>query len=52
MFPEHVGERFIGELLNGCHPVAPKLLQLVESVVVEGDQLAHALSAPREMRIQ
>src|SRR5713226_4413208 len=43
---EQIGERFVGQFLNRRHPVAPKLLQLVEGVVVEGDQLAHASSAP------
>jgi hypothetical protein len=38
---EHVGKRFIRQFLKRRHPVAPELLQLVESVVIEGDQLAH-----------
>jgi hypothetical protein len=46
MFPEQIGERLVRQLLNGCHPVARKLLQLVGSIVVEGDQFTHALSAP------
>ena len=39
---KHVGERFVRQLLDRRHPVATKLLQLVEGVVVEVDQLAHA----------
>jgi hypothetical protein len=46
MLPEQIGERLVGQFLNSCHPVARKLLQLVERIVVEGDQFAHALSAP------
>ena len=41
MLLQDVGERFVGQFLNGRHPVAPELLQFVERVVVEGDQLAH-----------
>ncbi len=46
MLPEQIGECFIRQLLDRRHPVASKLLQLVEGVVVEVDQLAHALSVP------
>jgi hypothetical protein len=41
MLLENIGESFVRQFLNGRHPVAPQLLQLVESIVVEGDQLAH-----------
>ena len=41
MFPEQIGECFVRQLLDGRHAVARQLLQLVESVVIEGDQLAH-----------
>jgi hypothetical protein len=41
VFPEQVGERFVGQFLKGRHPVAGKLRQLMKGVVVEGDQLAH-----------
>ncbi len=41
MLLEQVGECFVGQFLKGRHPVAPQLLQLVECVVIEGDQLAH-----------
>ena len=46
MLPEQIGECFVRQFLNGAHPVARQLLQLVESIIVEGDQLAHALPAP------
>ena len=46
VLPEQVGEGFIRQFLNRCHPVARKLLQLVERVVVEGDQFAQLPSAP------
>jgi hypothetical protein len=48
VLPEQVGERLIRQFLKGRHPVAAELLQLVESVVVEGDQFAQLglLSAP------
>jgi PAS domain S-box-containing protein len=42
VLPEQIGEGFVREFLNGPHPVARQLLQLVEGVVVEVDQLAHA----------
>ncbi len=45
VFFEHVGESFIGQFLDRRHPVAPKLRQFVESVVVEGDQFTHGLPA-------
>ncbi len=41
MFPEQIGERFVRQFLNGRHPVARELFQLVERVVVEGDQFTH-----------
>jgi hypothetical protein len=43
MLPQEVGERFVRQFLKGRRSVARQLLQLVESIVVEGDQLAHAL---------
>jgi hypothetical protein len=46
VFLEHNGERLVRQFLKGRHPVARQLLQLVVSIVVEGDQLAHASSAP------
>jgi hypothetical protein len=46
VFPEHIGKCFVRQFLNGRHPVAPQLLQLVEGVVVEGDQLAHVWPVP------
>ncbi len=50
MFLQQVGERFVGQFLNRRHPVARKLLKLVEGVVVEGNQLAQAWSVPRGQR--
>src|SRR5258708_15479892 len=54
VLPEQIGEGLVRQLLDGRHPVAAELLQLVESVVVEGDQLAHACSLrqpePRQNR--
>jgi hypothetical protein len=41
MFPEQIGEGLIGQFLKGPHSVAPELLQLVERLVIEGDQFAH-----------
>ena len=41
MLFEQVGERFVRQFLKARHPVASKLLQLVEGVVVKGDQFAH-----------
>jgi hypothetical protein len=52
MLPEQIGERLVRQLLDGSHPVARELLQLAESVVVEGDQFAHALSAPNSACLQ
>ena len=46
MFSEKIGEGFVRQFLDGRHPVAPQLLQFVESIVVEGDQFAHVFSAP------
>jgi len=34
---EQVGEGFIRQFLDGCHSITGKLLQLVESVVIEVD---------------
>ena len=41
MFLQEIGEGFVCQLLNSAHPVACELLQLVERVVIEGDQFAH-----------
>ena len=38
---EQIGEGFVGQFLNIRHPVARQLLQLVECVIVKGDQFAH-----------
>ena len=46
MLLEQVGEGLVGELLQGRHPVAAKLLQLVECVVVKLDQLAQFALPP------
>jgi hypothetical protein len=43
---QQIGEGFVRQLLNSRHPVAPKLLQFVEGVVVKGDQFAHDRSLP------
>jgi hypothetical protein len=39
---QEVGKGFVGQFLDGRHPVARGLLELVERFVVEGDQLAQA----------
>jgi hypothetical protein len=41
VLPEQIGKGFVRQLLKIRHPVARELLQLVESVVVKGDQFAH-----------
>lgn len=41
MLFQDVGESLVRQFLNRRHPVAPKLGQLVERVVVEGDQFTH-----------
>ena len=41
---EQVGKGFVGQFLKRPHPVACKLGQLVERVIVEGDQFAQARS--------
>ena len=51
MLPEQVGEGFIRQFLNRCHSVAPKLLQLVEGIVVEGDQFAHPCLFPARWKL-
>ena len=51
MFLEQIGERFVRQFLKGRHPVARELRQLVESVVVEGDQLAHDCLPPASPRM-
>jgi hypothetical protein len=38
--------------MHRCHPVAPELGQLVERIVIEGDQFAQASSAPESWRIE
>ena len=40
MLPEQIGKCFIRQFLQGPHPVAPELCQLVVGIVVEGDQFA------------
>ena len=45
MFLQNIGKSFIGQILNCRHPIAPKLGQLVERVIVEGDQFSHAADA-------
>jgi hypothetical protein len=50
---QDVGERFVGQFLNGRHPVAPELLQFVEGFVIEGDQFAHRFLLLRRLtRVQ
>ena len=46
MLFEHICKCFVGQFLNCRHPVASKLFELVECVVVEGDQFAQVSSAP------
>jgi len=46
VLPEQVGKGFVRQFLKGPHPVARKLGELVERVVVEGDQFAQLQSAP------
>lgn len=46
MLGEQIGEGLIGQLLQIGHAVAPKLRQLGERVVIEGDQLAHKKENP------
>jgi hypothetical protein len=41
VLPEQIGERFVGQFLDRRHAVAPQLGQLVERVLVEGDQFPH-----------
>ena len=50
MLPEQIGKGFVGQFLKCPHPVARKLGQLVERVVVEGDQFAQARSTPAVRR--
>jgi hypothetical protein len=45
VFLEHVGEGFVSQVLNRRHPVASKLGQLGERVLVKRDQFAHAASS-------
>ena len=48
MLPEQVGKGFVGQFLKGPHPVACKLGELVERVVVEGNQFAqNAINSSR-----
>jgi hypothetical protein len=44
MLLEEIGERLVRQFLKRRHPVARELLELVERIVVEGDQFAHASS--------
>ena len=46
VLPQQVGKGLVGQFLKRRHPVARKLGELVERVVVEGDQFAQASSAP------
>jgi len=46
---KHIRKGLVGQFLNRRHPVAAKLGQLVERVVVEGDQFAQASSSPGEV---
>ena len=46
MLLEQVGKGLVGQLLKCRHPVAPKLGELVERVVVEGDQFAQTETTP------
>jgi len=46
VLPEQVGKGLVRQFLNGPHPVARKLRELVQRVVVEGDQFAQVQSAP------
>ena len=46
MFPEQVRKGFVGQFLKCRHPVTRKLGELVERVVVEGDQFAQSVTTP------
>jgi len=41
MLPEQVAKGFVSQFLKIRHPVARELLELVESIIIEGDQFAH-----------
>ena len=45
MLLEQVGKGLVGQFLKCRHPVAAKLGQLVEGVVVEGDQFAQTVTS-------
>jgi hypothetical protein len=44
VFFQYVGEGFVCQFLDRRHAIASKLLELVEGVIVESNQLAHALA--------
>jgi hypothetical protein len=48
---EQVGKSLIRQFLKGPHPVARKLGELVEGVLVEGDQFAQTRSTPAVERM-
>lgn len=41
MLSKQVGKGFVGQFLEGPHSVAGELPQLVERIVVKGDQFTH-----------
>jgi hypothetical protein len=43
---EQVRKGFVGQFLKCRHPVAPKLGELVERVLVGGDQFAQTVTTP------
>jgi hypothetical protein len=51
VLPEQVGKSFVRQFLKGPHTVARKLGELVEGVVVEGDQFAQTRSTPAIARM-
>jgi hypothetical protein len=46
MLLEQISKGFIRQFLKIRHPVARELLELVERVIVKGDQFAHDRPAP------
>ena len=46
MLLEQVGKGLVRQFLKCRHPVAPKLSELAERVVVEGNQFAQILTTP------
>ena len=51
MLLQEIGKGFIGQFLKRRHPVARQLPELVESVVVKGDQFAHAQDPVRSQKM-